>query len=140
MFQPLAWNCLAAAFHQKHVKVRGQRVGVKLPHHGCDLTSMVSGMVRHMLHEVRQSRDSSVSRFTNSTCSFSISTHFDCTAAASGNAGGLKRMSRRFLKSDKRVALWGGSSQYASQIHSPPMMWTSVSRTERKLLPKSRVN
>ena len=54
MFRPLAWNCLAAAFHQKHVEVRGQRLGVKLPHHGCDLTSMVSGMVRHMLHEVRQ--------------------------------------------------------------------------------------
>src|SRR6476646_1144841 len=32
------------------------------------------------------------------------------------------------------------SFQYASQTHSPPMMWTSVSRTERKLPPRSRVN
>ena len=44
-----------AAFHQKHMEVRGQRLSVKLPHHRCDLTSMVSGMVRQMLHEVRQS-------------------------------------------------------------------------------------
>ena len=46
---------LAAAFRQKHMEVRGQRLGVKLPHHQCDLTSMVSGMVGKMLHEVRQS-------------------------------------------------------------------------------------
>ena len=39
---------LAAAFRQKHMEVRGQRLGVKLPHHQCDLTSMVSGMVGKM--------------------------------------------------------------------------------------------
>jgi len=46
---------LAAAFHKKHMEVRGQGFGVKLPHHQCDLTSMVSGMIRQMFHEVRQS-------------------------------------------------------------------------------------
>ena len=44
-----------AAFHQKHMEVRGHGLGVKLPHHQCDLTSMVSGMVCQMLHQVRQS-------------------------------------------------------------------------------------
>jgi hypothetical protein len=39
---------------QKHMEVRGQRLGVKLPHHHRDLTSMVSGMVRQMLREVYQ--------------------------------------------------------------------------------------
>jgi hypothetical protein len=46
---------LAAAFHQKDMEVRGQRLGAKLPHHQRDLTSMVSGMVRQMLHQVHQS-------------------------------------------------------------------------------------
>jgi hypothetical protein len=89
-----------AAFHQKHMEVRGQRLGVKLSHHQCDLTSMVSGMVRQMLHEVRQSdlcrakgkhffKDSFVTRFTNSACSFSTSTHFDFTAPTLGNSSGL---------------------------------------------------
>ena len=32
------------------MEVRGQRSGVKLPHHQRDLTSMISGMVRQMLH------------------------------------------------------------------------------------------
>jgi hypothetical protein len=45
---------LAAAFDQKHMEVRGKRLGVKLAHHQRDLTSMVSGMVRQMLHEVGQ--------------------------------------------------------------------------------------
>jgi hypothetical protein len=36
------------------MEVRGQRLGVKLPRHHRDLTSMVSGMVRQMLHEVYQ--------------------------------------------------------------------------------------
>jgi hypothetical protein len=44
-----------AAFHQKHMEIRGQRLNVELPHHQCDLTSMVGGMVRQMLHQVRQS-------------------------------------------------------------------------------------
>ena len=46
---------LTAAFHQKYMEVRGQRLGAKLANHQCDLTSMVSGMVRQMLHQMRQS-------------------------------------------------------------------------------------
>jgi hypothetical protein len=46
---------LAVAFYQKHMEVRSHRLGVKLPHHHCDLTSMVSGVVYYMLHEVGQS-------------------------------------------------------------------------------------
>jgi hypothetical protein len=46
---------LAAAFHQKHMEIRGQRLNVELPHHQCDLTWMVGGMVRQVLHQVRQS-------------------------------------------------------------------------------------
>jgi hypothetical protein len=53
--QPTLDLSLAAAFNQKHMEVRGQRLGVKLPHHHCDLTSMVSGMIRQMLHEGCQS-------------------------------------------------------------------------------------
>ena len=53
-----------------------------------------------------------------------------------GNACGLNKASRRVLKFANSVGLWGGVLQYASQIHSPPMMCTSVSRTERKLTPK----
>jgi hypothetical protein len=34
---------LPAAFHQKHTEIRGQRLSVELPHHQCDLTSMVGG-------------------------------------------------------------------------------------------------
>jgi hypothetical protein len=142
---------LAAAFHQKDMEVRGQKLGVKLPHHQCDLTSMVSGMVRQMLHQVRQtdlccakrkhfSKDSFVTQLTNSTCSFSTSAHFNCTAATLGNATGLNRASRRIPKSVKKAELWDASFQYASQPHSSPMMCTSVSRTERKLPPRSRVN
>jgi hypothetical protein len=44
----------AAGLHQKHGEVRGERLSAKLPHHECDLTPMVSGMIRQMLHEVRQ--------------------------------------------------------------------------------------
>ena len=36
------------------MEVGGQRLGPKLPHHQSDLTTMVSGMVRQMLHQVRQ--------------------------------------------------------------------------------------
>jgi hypothetical protein len=45
---------LARAFYQKHMEVRGRGLGVKLPHHYCYLTSMVGGMVRQMLHQMRQ--------------------------------------------------------------------------------------
>jgi len=44
----------ARTFHQKHMEIRGHRLGTKLPHHQSDLASMVGGMVRHMLHQVRQ--------------------------------------------------------------------------------------
>jgi len=44
----------AAALHQKHGEVRGERLSGKLPHHQRHLPPMVSGMVRQMLHEVRQ--------------------------------------------------------------------------------------
>ena len=47
-------SALARAFHQKHGEVRGARLGGKLPHHVRDLASMVGGMVRQMLHEVRK--------------------------------------------------------------------------------------
>ncbi len=50
----LSSRSLTAAFHQKHMEIRGRRLGAKLPHHQGDLTPVVSGMVRHMLHQVRQ--------------------------------------------------------------------------------------
>jgi len=65
---------------------------------------------------------------------------FDCTEARSGNPSGLNRASCRAHKSVKKARLWDGSFQYASQPHSPPMMFTSVSRTERKLPRRSREN
>jgi hypothetical protein len=46
-------DSIAAALHQKHGEVRRERFGVKLPHHQRDLTAMVAGMVRQMLHQVR---------------------------------------------------------------------------------------
>jgi hypothetical protein len=46
---------IARTFHQEHMEVRGHRLGTKLPHHQSDLASVVRGMVRHMLHQVRQS-------------------------------------------------------------------------------------
>src|SRR6266568_2360829 len=97
---------LAPAFHQKHMEVRGERSGVKLPHHQRDLTSMISGMVRQMVHHlicvVRKgsivSKDSFVTLFTNSICSFSTSSHLTCNAATLENACGLNRASRRVLQ------------------------------------------
>jgi hypothetical protein len=73
-------------------------------------------MVRQMLHEVREThfrfetgsifcKDSFVARFTNSTCSLRISTHFDCAAARSGNAFGLNKASSRVHKSVKKAEL-----------------------------------
>jgi hypothetical protein len=47
-------------------------------------------------------------------------------------------MSRPQIRQES--GLWDGSFQYASEPHSPPMMCTSVSRTEWKLPPNSRVN
>jgi hypothetical protein len=113
----------------------------------CDVTSMISGVVRQMLHQVHRSDQCCakrkhlpqgfvVTRFKNSACSLSTSAHFNCSAATLGNASGLNRTSPRFLKSAKKAELWAGSFQYANQIHSPLIMCTSVSRTERKLTPK----
>src|SRR5207249_10073943 len=47
---------LTAPFHQKHMEVRGKSLGAKLPHHQRDLTPVISGMVRQMLRQVRQTR------------------------------------------------------------------------------------
>src|SRR5262249_24290807 len=43
-------------------------------------------------------------------------------------------------KSARNAELGDDSFQYVSQLHSLPMIWMSVSRTERKLPPRSRVN
>src|SRR5260370_29747553 len=85
-------------------------------------------------------KDSFVTRFTNSTCSLSTSAHFDCTAARSGNAYGLNRASCRVHESVTKAELGDGSFQHVSQVLSAPTMCTNVSRTERKLPPRSRVN
>jgi hypothetical protein len=37
------------------MEVRGHGLGTKLPHHQSDLASVVSGVVRQMLHQVHQS-------------------------------------------------------------------------------------
>jgi hypothetical protein len=37
------------------MEVRGHRLSTQLPHHQSDLASMVSGMVRQVLHQVHQS-------------------------------------------------------------------------------------
>jgi hypothetical protein len=82
-------NCsLARTFQQEHMEVRSHRLGTKLPHHQCDLTTTVSGMVCQMLHQMRQcdlccakrdefAQSSFVKRFTNSVCSFSQGMHLD---------------------------------------------------------------
>jgi hypothetical protein len=36
------------------MEVRGYGFSAKLAHHRCNLTPMISGMIREMLHEVRQ--------------------------------------------------------------------------------------
>jgi hypothetical protein len=45
---------LAAPLHQKHGKVRRERLRGELPHHQRHLTPMVSGVVREMLPQLRQ--------------------------------------------------------------------------------------
>src|SRR5229473_4925871 len=80
-------------------------------------------------------KDSFVTPFTNSACSFSTPAHLACTAATLGNPSGRNSSSLRFVKSATNAALGTGSLQYASHPHSSAMMWTSVSRTERKLPP-----
>jgi len=47
-------DCLAASFRKEYMKVRRDRLGVKLAHHQRDLTPMVGGVVRRMLHRLRQ--------------------------------------------------------------------------------------
>ena len=41
---------LHPAFHQEYVKVCRHGLGANLPHHQRNLSAMVSGMVRHVLH------------------------------------------------------------------------------------------
>jgi hypothetical protein len=45
---------LGGNLRQKHVKVRRRWLGIKLPQHQRDLTSMVGGMVHEVLHQARQ--------------------------------------------------------------------------------------
>src|SRR5215467_10656400 len=47
-------NLAQPPFHERHVKIRRQRLGPKLPQHQGDLPSMVRGMVREVLHQVHQ--------------------------------------------------------------------------------------
>src|ERR1700704_2823813 len=112
---------------------------------------MVSGMVRQMLHQVCQTDLCFANRKHPSqgfVCDpihkldlFSFDfTHLNCTAATSGNAFGGNRAPSRVHKSVTKAELREGSFQIVSQPHSPPIMCTSVSRTERKLPPRSRVN
>src|SRR5271156_980265 len=104
---------------------------------------MVSGMVRQMLHQVRQTDLCRTHRKHPSqgfVC-HSISAHFNCTAARSGNAFALNSASRCVhTNSVTNAELGDGSFQHVSQPHSLPTMCTSVSRTEPKLPPRSRVN
>jgi len=69
------------------MEVRGQRLGLKLPHHQCDSTSIESGMVRQircanltcvLRKESNFSKDSFVARFTNSP----VLSRFPPTSAA----------------------------------------------------------
>lgn len=52
---PVCHDASAPTFHQKDMEIRRRRLAGELAHHEGDLTSMVSGMVCHMLHQVRQS-------------------------------------------------------------------------------------
>lgn len=45
---------LAPPFHQKHMEIGRHRPRPKLPHHQRNLTAVVSGMVRHVQHQVRK--------------------------------------------------------------------------------------
>ena len=42
------------SLHQKHVEIRLQLLGTELSQHRRDLTPMVGGMTRQVLHKVRQ--------------------------------------------------------------------------------------
>ncbi len=136
------------------MEIRGQRLSVELPHHQRDLTSMVGGMVRQMLHQVRQSdlcfcekaaffpRDrlkisDSQTRFVLPRLPPTVT----ATLARLGNASGSNRMPRLVLKSVKNAGL-GDGSFFNTQAKAMrlQMMCRSVSRTERKLPPRSRVN
>ena len=41
-------------FQKKYVEIRRQRLSTKLPHHERHLTSMVSGVIDDVLHQVHQ--------------------------------------------------------------------------------------
>jgi hypothetical protein len=48
------FNRRGAAHQQKPGEVGGDWFSTKLPHHQRNLTAMISGMVRHVLHQVRE--------------------------------------------------------------------------------------
>src|SRR5260370_35442361 len=115
------------------MKVRSYRLGTKLPHHQCDLTPVVVEWFAiccircaRLACVVRKGsifpRDSLFTPFTNSTCSFSTSAHFRCTAATFGNASEWNIASCRSHKSLAKGALGFSSSQHVSQTHPPPIM------------------
>ena len=134
------------------MEIRGQRLCAKLPHHQRDLTPMIGRMICQVLHQVCQFDLCCTKRqhlFQRFICPIGSRTRpvlsrLPPTLAGPqrrrGNTSGSNRASRRALRSDKKAGLWDGSFQYASQIHSPPRMCTSVSRTERRRPPRSRVN
>ena len=47
-------HSLAGILHQKDVEVRRPRLGPELPHCQRELTSMVGGVIREVLHQVHQ--------------------------------------------------------------------------------------
>src|SRR5579872_4524780 len=87
-----------------------------------------------------RAKDSSVTPFTNSICSRSTSAHFNRTEAISQYAFGSNVTPIRSHNSVTNSEVSADSFQIVSQPHSPLTMCTSVSRTEAKLPPKSRVN
>src|SRR5260370_16396061 len=110
------------------MKGRRFRLGDKLPPHQCDLTAVVVEWFAiccircaRLACVVRKGsifpRDSLFTPFTNSTCSFSTSAHFRCTAATFGNASEWNIASCRSHKSLAKVALGFSSFHYRRQPH-----------------------
>jgi hypothetical protein len=149
---PLLRNCgFAGPFQQKQMEVRGHRLGIEQPQYQGDLTSVVGEMVSQVLHQVRQAdlRGANGKLFLQEFVCHPI--HEVCLVfldlrPLSLHCGEVRkrdrieRMSCRVHKSVKKAEPGDASFQYVSQPHSPPRMWTSVSLTERKLPPRSRVN
>lgn len=120
-------------FREKHVKVSGWRLGAKLPHHQRDLAAMVSGMVRQMLHQVRQSklcRAKGKHPFQRFACHVThelnlLFLDFRPLCLNRGDVRIYMRIENGIPPRSQSVTeegLCDGSVQYASQIHSPPMM------------------